>query len=129
MIDNYDEAIALTEKLKANLPIFLKPTPETVAQLQEQGLKTSKNQAYEVKSLIYSRDAGGIVCELKQEDKNAPLLISLTHLRIENDHPLADEVKVYQNRRSLRLAVADGKIGKAARLRKKVKKKKGFGTL
>ncbi len=129
MIDNYDEAIALTEKLKANLPIFLKPTPETVAQLQEQGMKTSKNQAYEVKSLIYSGDAGGIVCELKQEDKNAPLLISLTHLRIENDHPLADEVKVYQNRRSLRLALADGKIGKAARLRKKVKKKKGFGTL
>ncbi|MFM1842217.1 MAG: hypothetical protein RLZZ490_953, partial [Cyanobacteriota bacterium] len=87
MIDNYDEAIALTEKLNANLPILLRPTRETLIQLKKQGVDHASNIAYQVKSFIYSGDAGGIMCDLKQEEDKPPLLMSLTHLQIEQDHP------------------------------------------
>lgn len=128
MIDNYDEAIALMEKLKAHLPICLKPTPESAAQLRDEGLELGRNLVYELKDVVYSGDMGGILCQVKHDKDDSIVLMSLTHLRIDRDHPLAAEVEAYQHHRILKLALADGKMGKASRLRKKAKKKKGFGV-
>jgi hypothetical protein len=52
---------------------------------------------------------------------------SLTHLKIVNNHPLADEIQVYQKKRAMLLALEDGKKGKAKRLAQQSRPKKGFG--
>lgn len=130
MIDNYEQAIALVEKMKASLPIPIKVTPESVQRMGKEGDKFSRDHIFMVESILYTGDDGGIMCMLKSgiDDKEV-YGFSLTHLRIQEDHPLAEEIKSYQRKRVARLAIQDGKMGKARRLMKQAKKKKGFGNL
>lgn len=126
MIDNYEEAIALVDKMEACLPIPIKGTPELMEMLQNKGHNVPTNYIFEVEKVLYGGDEGGILCAVKEyTDKNL-LITSLTHLRIADNHPLAREIKDYQHKRSMRLAMADGRMGKAKRLAKKTKPKKGF---
>jgi hypothetical protein len=50
-------------------------------------------------------------------------------LSIDEDHPLAEEIQKYQRKRLIGMALRDKKIGKARRLLKGIKQKKGFGSL
>ncbi|MFM7576945.1 MAG: hypothetical protein ACKN9E_10545 [Microcystaceae cyanobacterium] len=128
MIDNYEQAIALLEKMKASLPIPIKVTPESMQRMGKEGDKFSRDHIFMVESVLYAGDEGGIMCMLKTDiDDKAMYGLSLTHLRIQEDHPLAEEIKNYQRKRVMRLALQDGKVGKAQRLAKQFKKKKGFG--
>jgi hypothetical protein len=55
--------------------------------------------------VFYSGDEGGIVCALKGAgDEKTAVLISLTHLRLPTDHPLAKDVRAYQITRTQKLA-------------------------
>jgi hypothetical protein len=56
--------------------------------------------------------------------KQTGLICSLTHLRIDNDHPLAADIQSYQKKRSMRIALQDGKTGKALRIAKQNRRKK-----
>ena len=130
MIDNYEQAIALLEKMKASLPIPIKVTPESMQRMGKEGDKFSRDHIFMVESVLYAGDEGGIMCMLKTDiDDKAMYGLSLTHLRIQEDHPLAEEIKSYQRKRVARIAIQDGKIGKARRLANKSKRKKGFGDL
>jgi hypothetical protein len=130
MIDNYEQAIALVEKMKASLPIPIKVTPESMQTMKKEGDKFSRDHIFMVESVLYAGDEGGLMCVLKADINNKAVYgLSLTHLRIQEDHPLAEEIKNYQRKRVARLAIQDGKMGKARRLVKQVKKKKGFGQL
>lgn len=129
MIDNYEEAIALTQKMEAQLPIWVHPTPQLLKTIEEKGEKRYKTtDLFEIDSLFYAGDMGGITCTFKADPEGkVAISASLTHLRIPKDHPLALEIEAYQKRRVFRLALADAKKGKARRLAMKNRPKKGFG--
>lgn len=99
-IDDHQEAIALTEKLQANLPIKARPTKELVKSLRSQGKSVSPNQEFSVNFVSYSGDLGGIMCAIgdNPEDKEVHV-VSITHLKIAPDYPLAAEVQTYQQKR------------------------------
>ena len=128
MIDDYSKASALMEKMKKLLPFKIYPTPRLLKMLSDKGTKLKSNQGIQVIDLLYTGDEGGILCCLESlaKDKEA-LVISLTHLTIPDDNPLATEIRAYQKRRTIGLALQDGKFGQAKRLAKKSRKKRGFG--
>ena len=128
MIDNYEQAIALMDKMRNCLPIPIKVTPECLQRMKKEGDKFSIEHIFMIQLVEYAGDEGGIMCVLKADvNDKAVYALSLTHLRIQEDHPLAEEIKNYQRKRVMRLALQDGKTGKAQRLAKRFKKKKGFG--
>ncbi|MCU0534751.1 MAG: hypothetical protein MUD14_12730 [Hydrococcus sp. Prado102] len=128
MIDDYEKAIALTEKMEAQLPISVYATPQLLKTMEEKGEKCDRDRLFTIEKVHYSGDMGGITCALTPDSKSDMVFaVSLTHLRIPDDHPLASEIQSYQKKRTLRLAIADGKMGRAKRLAKQDRKKKGFG--
>jgi len=54
-----------------------------------------------VTDVFDSGDAGGIVCAI--EDGRQLYVVSLTHLRIDPDHPLSDNILNYQRQRIKRI--------------------------
>ena len=56
---------------------------------------------------------------------------SLTHLIIDPDHPLAEDVKAYQRQRTHQLKLQDERgfaaLARQAKARQKRKRKRGFG--
>ncbi|WP_017662205.1 hypothetical protein [Baaleninema simplex] len=130
-IDNYEEAQKLTEKIKSHLPIDVTLTPAMCDRLNKQmGANLKKGQICQVNDVQYSGDMGGILCDLKMPESsdNFSALTSITHVRVTDDCPLADEIRSYQEKRTIRLAIQDRKLGKVRRLqKKKAKQGKGFG--
>lgn len=128
MIDNYEQAIDLMERMRDYLPIQTKITPESAQMLRKQGSYFSRDHIFTIKEVYYAGDEGGILCVIQSgDDEEIKHFFSLTHLRIQEDHFLTEEIKNYQRKRAMRLALQDGKTGKARRLAKQAKKKKGFG--
>jgi hypothetical protein len=132
-IDNYEEAIALSEKLEASLPIKFRAAKPFLKTLKERGEKATPEQEFTVEWVKYSGDAGGIVCSLAANpEQNEQYVISITHLKIDPNHPLAEEVEAYQQRRTHRLMIQNSK-GFAAEVlasklaAKKKKRSQGFG--
>ncbi len=107
-IDDYAAARALTKKLSTHLPITAYAGKKMVKMLQEQGKKVDLKNPYIIALVSYSGDAGGIMCalEMKPEDGER-YIISITHLKIDPDHPLAPEIKAYQNHRITMLKIQD----------------------
>jgi hypothetical protein len=96
-IDNYEEAIALTEKLEATLPIKVRASKYFRKMLKERGEKATPEQEFIVELVKYSGDAGGIMCSLTANpEQKEQYVISITHLKIDPNHPLAEEVEAYQ---------------------------------
>jgi hypothetical protein len=133
-IDDYRAEQALTEKIKANLPIQVFPTKELVKGLKAQGKSIDATQTFNIQDVFYSGDMGGITCALenKPEDKEA-FVVSITHLKVDPDHPLASEIEAYQRQRVSGLAIQNGREFAAEVLKqrspqtKKKNSKKGFG--
>lgn len=132
-IDNYEEAIALAEKLEASVPIKFRAGKPFLKTLKEQGETATPEQEFTVDWVKYSGDAGGIMCALTTDPEQKKVYgVSITHLKIDPNHPLAEEVEAYQQRRIRRLMIQDSK-GFAAELlasklaAKKKKRNQGFG--
>jgi hypothetical protein len=66
-IDNYAEAIALTNKLEESLPIIVRAGKPFLKMLKEQGEKVTPNQEFSVDLVKYSGDMGGIMCALASD--------------------------------------------------------------
>ncbi|MBD2576955.1 hypothetical protein [Oscillatoria sp. FACHB-1406] len=126
MIDNYEQAIALLEKMEARLPIPVRATPELLEHLENQGEKYPKSQEFLIDNVHYIGDMGGIICGIDPGNDRA-YSISITHLRFSNECDLAEEIRAYQRKRVRKLAIEQGKLGRAKRLAKRSEKKKGFG--
>ncbi len=107
-IDDYAQATALTEKLKASLPLQVRPTKQLVKSLKAQGKTLNPDREYTVDSVFYSGDMGGITCALKADSEAKEVFtVSITHLKVDPEHPLAAELQAYQSRRTRALAIQD----------------------
>ena len=130
-IDNYEQAIALTEKLKAALPCRVRPGKQLLQAIKDKTI--SATTWLEVDSVMYSGDMGGIMVNLQpgNDPKGEVYSTSLTHVVVDPEHELAAEIQAYQKQRIRRLKLQD-RGGFAAELasRKKSRKRKsgkGFG--
>jgi hypothetical protein len=104
MIDDYDKAMDLLHKMEAQLPISAKPTSAYVRAMREQGVKVKRTQLLKIRSLVYSGDEGGILCDVTpSRDAKQVQLVSLTHLEINPHHPRAREIRAYQRTRTQKL--------------------------
>jgi hypothetical protein len=104
MIDNVKEAYRLIEALQQHLPMRAYATPALVKSLRQQGSKIKLNDAVQIDTVLYLGDQGGIACSILMPDGKTVLVTSITHLRIDSGHLLAERIQAYQVRRSQRLA-------------------------
>ncbi|MBE9233772.1 hypothetical protein IQ231_19385 [Cuspidothrix issatschenkoi LEGE 03284] len=108
-VDNHFEAKVLTQKLEASLPIKVKAAKELLKMLKTRGDIINPEKEFEVDWVSYSGDEGGIMCRLiskndNPEDENvAQYVVSITHLKIDPDHPHAEEIATYQRERNRKL--------------------------
>ena len=100
-IDDYVKTQALMKKLEANLPIKVRPGKPFLKMMQDRGKVISADHLLNIDGVIYAGDEGGILCEItpEEQDKEA-YVVSITFLRIDPKHPLAEEVKAYQKQRT-----------------------------
>lgn len=99
-VDDYAEALALTEKIEANLPITAHPGKQYLKLMKKRGESISSNQELVIDSVVYAGDEGGICCAIQpKEGDNQVQLVSITHLEVEPNHPLATEIQNYQRKR------------------------------
>ena len=109
MIDDEKEVAGLLRDMEEQLPIGVRPARELVDSLTRGGVACRPDEDLEIGSVLYLGDAGGIACALKQwatAGKNA-VVVSLSHLRVDDSHPLAARIKAYQSRRAARIAMSD----------------------
>jgi hypothetical protein len=134
-IDDYQAAIDLTERIKANLPITARPGKQYLKLMQKKGENITSNQELTINSALYMGDEGGICCnfQLMGNTKQAHAA-SITHLVIDPNHPLAAEIQTYQRQRihKLKLQNSRGFMAEMRQLsegveRKKRKSDRGFG--
>ncbi|OUL26089.1 hypothetical protein BV372_27280 [Nostoc sp. T09] len=134
-IDDYSAAKALTEKLKESLPIKARAGKEFLKTLKQKGEDADPDREFEIDFVGYSGDEGGIMCGLKEPnnpESKERYVSSITHLKIDPNHPLASEVQAYQRQR-IRKLMLQNEAGFAAELMmiepaKKKKRGKGFGN-
>jgi hypothetical protein len=133
-IDDYNAAKALTEKLKENLPIKTRAGKELLKTLKQKGVNADPDREFEIDFVGYSGDEGGIMCGLKEPnnpESKEQYVCSITHLKIDPNHPLAAEVQTYQRQRIRKLMLQDSKGFKAELMtiepRKNKNRSKGFG--
>ena len=94
--------------------------------LVEQGI-------YQVEYVTYAGDMGGILCSMMVEEENQEgddneiggVTTSITHLKIDPTHPLAEKIKNYQKKRALALVIANSGTRRSAAKPKRTKR--GFG--
>ncbi|MFQ6015685.1 MAG: hypothetical protein ACE5NP_09610 [Anaerolineae bacterium] len=109
MIDDYTKTMELMRKMEAELPIPARLTGAVVRSLRKKGLKIARNQELQIKRLFYHGDEGGIVCDVTPSpDAKEALVVSITHLRVDPRHPLAQEIRAYQRERTRRIAQSGG---------------------
>jgi hypothetical protein len=95
--------MGLVDKMKDNLPIPVKVTPDFFKELRKQGLKLSQAGNLKIVEVFDSGEAGGIMC-LVRGSGNTQFGASLTHLQIKGDHPLKEEIERYQTGRVKKLS-------------------------
>jgi hypothetical protein len=105
MIDNYEKAMELLDKMKSCLPIPVLPTKEAINKIRQSGVKVSREDLFQIESVLYLGDMGGIGCAITvPEVLESAVIVSLTHLKIHAGHPLAKEIMRYQKKRTKKLA-------------------------
>ncbi len=134
-IDNYEEAQSLNDRLEATIPFQVRLNKGLIATMRNKGDKANADTIFSVDLVKYSGDLGGINCGLVslsgQPEAADKYIVSITHLKIDPTHPLAAEVKTYQQTRIQRLKLQQT-TGFAAELlaqghAPKSKATKGFG--
>jgi hypothetical protein len=104
MIDNPVEVERLVQKMEAHLPIPVRVTNAAARSLRESQVKLPSSRRVEIESVLYLGDAGGIACALKVPGSDNAAITSLTHLRLEGNHPIAQDIRAYQIKRTQALA-------------------------
>ena len=130
-IDDRVETRKLLQDIEANLPIAVRLNAHGISSLREQGKYIeNSDDVLQVDSVLYTGDMGGILCAIEcQMDADSDkklLMTSITHLKIDPSHPLAEQIKRYQKKRIASMAIAD--IGTRRSKFKPQKKKRGFGS-
>ncbi len=88
MIDDENDVYELMEALNEHLPMRAYATPPLVKAVRQEGADIKVNDAVEIESVLYLGDEGGIACAIGLWGGKTVVVTSLTHLRIDRDHPL-----------------------------------------
>ena len=104
MIDNEKEVHELMEALQEHLPMQAYVTSPVVASLRRQNADIKVDDAVTIDSVLYMGDEGGVACSIGLAGGTSIVVASITHLRVDSNHPLARRIQAYQLRRSQRLA-------------------------
>jgi hypothetical protein len=123
MIDDYARAMELLEKMKAQLPIPARPTRAFRQAMRDNGMPIRSGQELLIGSVLYLGDEGGIGCAIQLPEKGTVTITSLTHIHVEANHPLAQEIHAYQTERTRKLAQAN-RSRKPTRAAAKTRKRK-----
>jgi hypothetical protein len=104
MIDDPTTVIALMRQMEAQLPIPAMATPELVHTLRKNGVKIASTRRVQIEQVMYLGDEGGIACRVTFSGQAGNgVVVSLTHLRVQDHHPLAQAVRAYQRERTRKL--------------------------
>ena len=128
-IDDPVETRQLYIDMEASLPINVCFAGSSIKALQQQlsHLEITKDKIFTIEKLLYLGDQGGILCNISSpDDDDQQAIISITHLKVNLNHPLADRINFYQKKRTLTLAIANSGTRRAAA--KPKRKKRGFGS-
>lgn len=104
---NYQE---LLRKLQNQIPFIVFSTKYLSQSLHEKGISTNEKRGFEVSEVEDSKEFGGIICHIKPENSDNVLVISLTHLRVNQDFPLRKEIMQYKRQRIKEISNAYSKI-------------------
>ena len=105
MIDDPIEVAALMRKMEAHLPIPARATSALVRSLRHSEVKIPSTRHVSIEKVLYMGDEGGIGCTLKVPGQEATaVVVSLAHLRLNTNHPIAHDVHAYQVERTRKLA-------------------------
>ena len=100
MIDDFKAVMELIERMKAALPISAFPTKKLCHSLKnDNSIKLKPKQLLKIKDVMYMGNEGGISCAISIKNDKELLVVSLTHLRIKENHLLSKEIKAYQIKR------------------------------
>ena len=105
MIDDQRMVQSLLRQIEAHLPIPARLTGAAARSLRSRGKSVLRDREVIIEKVYYAGDEGGIMCGLRRDpDSKEAVVISITHLRIPPQHPLAPEIRAYQHERIRRLA-------------------------
>ena len=106
-IDDYGQAIALTNKLKAAMPFRVRPGKQLLEAMKDESV--SATTWMEVDSVMYAGDEGGIVLNLVPSGASSKAVYSTSfpHVVFNPEHELAAEMQAYQRERTRRLMMQD----------------------
>lgn len=107
MIDNYEQATELVQKMEMHLPIPARATKALLNFLRNKDIQLPNDGEVLIEKVFYMGDEGGIACGLERptgHKQDKALVVSLTHLHIKSSHPLAKEIAAYQKQRTKKLA-------------------------
>jgi hypothetical protein len=91
--------------METHLPIPAQVTPELRQMMRKQKVIIPASRQVRIEQVFYAGDEGGIVCGLAFPGAgNQALVISLTHLRVADAHPLAIAIRDYQRARVKKLS-------------------------
>lgn len=104
MIDNRKQVKALLQQMQEQLPIPVLATDGLVRSMKRELPELKRRRQLSIKSVLYTGDEGGITCDITPDGAKSVILCSLTHVEILADHPLAAEIRAYQQARMQKLA-------------------------
>jgi hypothetical protein len=105
MIDNHGEAMELVRKMKAQLPISARPTKAFIDSMRQNNIRITSEDDLQIESVLYMGDEGGIGCAVSfPGQKQTVVVTSVTHIHVEPSHLLAKDIRVYQMKRTRKLA-------------------------
>jgi hypothetical protein len=90
--------------MEGQLPVPALPTSALVRTLRKGGVKIASKRMVQIERDLYLGDEGGIACGITFPGKaDNAVVVSLTHLRVQSNHPLAQAVRAYQSERTRKL--------------------------
>jgi hypothetical protein len=111
MIDNPRKTADLLMKLEAALPVPAIVTPRLARTLRTKSPDAVIPRECDVTWVMNAGDEGGIVCKLstgKGSESDAAVFTSITHLDFGFQHPLARDIRAYQEHRVKKLRRQNG---------------------
>lgn len=106
-IDNLKEAQDLCDRLEATIPFTVRVGKKLLKTMLDGGNKVTLDDIFTVDWVKYSGDIGGINCAFEHSNNKERYVVSLTHLKVNLEHPLVEEIVAYQSRRIHRLQLQD----------------------
>lgn len=121
MIDDYEKTEMLINNLKEHLPIIAYPTKTFLLSMRNSNKMIEDTQKLEISDVLYMGDEGGIMCAITFGTEM--VVTSLTHLNIQESHPLFQEIEAYKTKRVKKLKKFHSQNPQPKRPKKKKKKR------